>query len=495
MRTREKDNKQVIRVKGGLLTGLKEDHIFKFYGIPYATPPTGELRWREPQPLSPWSESREANVFGPISYQIGISPGIERGSKESEDCLYLNIWTPSVIQGDGLPVMVWIHGGGFMNGSGSLSWYDGTKLAQEGIVLVTINYRLGPLGNLVHPGLEAESKSGRSGNYGVLDQIAALEWLQENVSGFGGNPQNVTIFGQSVGAMSVGLLCTSPRAEGLFHKAICQSGGMLMVPREIPYDEALQQGLEMQKALGMSSIKEMREIPPEKLISLTRVLMAKDEMPKKLRFAPVIDDIVIRDQEKTLRDRARVPLMIGSNKDEATFFKPKMQPINIDYYKMVVKNYFGDKSSSILDAFHAGSDEEAEKHFLHLHTYNLFTVPAHDIARKLSALGGTVYIYRFNRLAIQNQASGIGVSHGEEIPYVFGHTHREGYTSEDHKISEAIMKYWTQFAKMGNPNRQGLPVWPRFTLESSQYLAMDDEVTAKNYFDDASMQTLLKILQ
>jgi para-nitrobenzyl esterase len=391
--------------------------------------------------------------------------------------------------------MVWIHGGGFMNGSGSLSWYDGTKLAQEGIVLVTINYRLGPLGNLVHPELEAESKSGRSGNYGVLDQIAALEWLQENVSGFGGNPQNVTIFGQSVGAMSVGLLCTSPRAKGLFHKAICQSGGMLMVPREIPYDEALHQGLEMQKALGVRSIKEMREIPAEKLISLTKVMIVKDEMPKKLRFAPTRDDIIIRDQEKTLRERARVPLIIGSNKDEAIFFKPKTQPINIDYYKTVVKNYFGDKSSSILDAFQAGSDEEAEKHFLHLHTYNLFTVPAYDIAGKLSALGGTVYIYRFNRLAVQNQASGLGVSHGEEIPYVFGHADTEGYTSEDQKISEAIMKYWIQFANMGNPNRQGLPGWPRFTLESNQYLAMEDEVVVKNYLDDVSMQTLLKILK
>jgi para-nitrobenzyl esterase len=494
MRIRKIDNKQVVRVNGGLLTGLKEDNIFKFYGIPYAIPPTGELRWREPQPLSPRSESREANVFGPISYQIGHSPGIERGLKESEDCLYLNIWTPSVFKDEGLPVMVWIHGGGFMNGSGSLIWYDGTKLAQEGIVLVTINYRLGPLGNLVHPGLEAESKSGLSGNYGVLDQIAALEWLQENVSGFGGNPQNVTIFGQSVGAMSVALLCTSPFAKGLFQKAICQSGGMLMVPREIPYDEALQQGLEMQKALRVSSIKEMREMPAEKLISLAKVMIAKDEMPKKLRFAPIIDDIVIRDQEKTLRERARVPLIIGSNKDEATFFKPRMKPINIDYYKMVVKNYFGDKSSSILDTFHAGSDEEAERHFLHLHTYNLFTVPAYDIAGKLSALGGTVYIYRFNRLAVQNQASGTGVGHGEEIPYVFGHTNTEGYTSEDHKISEAMMKYWIQFAKMGNPNRQGLPVWPRFTLEYNHYLAMDDEVMVKNYFDDASMQTLLKIL-
>jgi para-nitrobenzyl esterase len=172
-----------------------------------------------------------------------------------------------------------------------------------------------------------------------------------------------------------------------------------------------------------------------------------------------------------------------------------MQPINIDYYKRAVKNYFGDQSSSILDAFHAGSDEEAEKHFLHLHTYNLFTVPAYAIAGKLSALGGTVYIYRFSRLAVQNQASGIGVSHGEEIPYVFGHTHTEGYISEDHKISEAIMKYWTQFAKMGNPNRQGLPVWPRFTLESNHYLAMEDEVMIKNYSDDASMQMLLKMLQ
>jgi para-nitrobenzyl esterase len=159
--------------------------------------------------------------------------------------------------------MVWIHGGGFMNGSGSLAAYDGTRLAQEGVVLVTINYRLGPLGNLVHPELEAESSNGCSGNYGIRDQIAALDWIQENVSSFGGDPQNVTVFGQSVGAMSVGLLCASPRAQGLFHRAICQSGGLLSVPREIPYHEALMQGLEFQKALGVNSLKEMRQVPPK----------------------------------------------------------------------------------------------------------------------------------------------------------------------------------------------------------------------------------------
>jgi para-nitrobenzyl esterase len=490
-------NRPIVRTQAGILSGFQEDKIYKFFGIPYALPPVGELRWRGPQPLLPWSGIRNADSFQMIAPQIGnVAPKeLKRGPGQSEDCLYLNIWTPSISSGDRLPVMVWIHGGGFMNGSGSLAAYDGTKLAQEGVVLVTINYRLGPLGNLVHPELEAESSNSCSGNYGILDQIAALDWIQQNVSSFGGDPQNVAIFGQSAGAMSAGLLCSSPRSKCLFHKAICQSGGLLAVPREIPYQEALAQGLEFQKSLGVNNLKEMRQVPAEKLISAANILMSKDEMPKKLRFAPVADNVIVWDQSQTLHHRANYPLIIGSNQDEATFFTSRMPRMTRDYYRQAIRSYFGDKSLAVLEAFPANTDQEAESQFLKLHTHNLFTVPVYDLARKLSMMGDRVFIYRFIRLAPQNQANGKGVSHGEEIPYVFGNVQAEGYIEKDLTVSETIRKYWVQFAKTGDPNPKGFPLWPRFTMNSNKYLELGDETLTRSFRDDRVLEKLIRILE
>ena len=213
----------VIRTASGLLRGLQEAGIFKFLGVPYGAPPVGERRWRPPQPVEPWPGIRPADAFGPAAPQINLSgrSELDGGLAESEDCLYLNVWTPSLSRREKLPVMVWIHGGGYMNGSGVLGKYDGAALAEKGTVLVTFNYRLGPLGSLVHEDLEAASANGRSGNYGFLDQVAALEWVRDNITEFGGDPARVTVFGQSAGAMSAGLLSSSPRAKGLFHRTIC----------------------------------------------------------------------------------------------------------------------------------------------------------------------------------------------------------------------------------------------------------------------------------
>jgi para-nitrobenzyl esterase len=486
----------IVKTEAGLLEGFKEDEIIKFYGIPYGAPPIGKLRWRAMQTLKPWEGIRKAHRFGPMSYQIMHShpPETERYSKESEDCLYLNVWTRSISKGEKMPVMVWIHGGGFMNGSGNLTTCDGTELAARGVVLVTFNYRVGPLGNLAHPGLEAESKDGVGGNYGFLDQIALLDWIQKNISNFGGDPDNVTIFGVSAGAMSVALLCASPKAEGLFHKAICQSGGLLSPPREIPYKEALQYGLEMQKALGASSIEEMRDIPAKKLMEFARNLASTDEQPKILRFAPALDDVNIRAQDKTLLERAKVPLIVGSNRDEATFFTVRMPPVTIGDYQKFVQSKFGDKAAQVLAYFPVHSNEEAKKRFIYLHTCYYWTIPVYELARTLSKLGGNVYVYRFNRLAPKNQESGIGVSHGEETPYVFGHLGEEGYTEVDKKVSKAMMKYWVEFAKTGNPNIDGLPEWPKYTPERNKYLEFDNEISVKDYASDGSLNALVTFL-
>jgi para-nitrobenzyl esterase len=483
----DNEQKPVVRVAEGILEGFREDGVIKFYGVPYAAPPVGELRWRPPQPLKPWKGIRKADRFGPIAYQLR-APGPldnERMAVQSEDCLYLNIWTRSVSGAEKLPVMVWIHGGGFMVGSGSKGEYDGTALARKGVVLVTFNYRLGPLGNMANPGLELESGCGLSGNYGLQDQIAALLWVQNNAAGFGGDRDNINIFGESSGAMSVAVLCSSPKARGLFNKGICQSGGLLAPPREVPYQEALYDGIEFQKALGASGIEEMRGVPPVKLTEVAKEFAARDEQPKKLRFAPALDEVFVKDQSITLQEKATLPLIIGSNKDEANFFRPMMPPITLGNYQSFVKRSFGEKALRVLAAFPASSDEEALRNALYLHTCNLFTVPVYNLARALSYWDSAVYVYRFNRSSPKNVAIGIGASHGAEIPYVFGNVNAEGYAEVDKKISETMMKHWVQFCKTGNPNMAGLPYWPKFSTGLNQYLAFDDDTSTGNYADDA----------
>lgn len=372
-----------------------------------------------------------------------------------------------------------------MAGSGSKGEYDGTALARQGVVLVTLNYRLGPLGNMVNPALEAESKYGLGGNYGIQDQIAALQWVQNNIANFGGDRDKITIFGESSGAMSVALLCSSPKARGLFGKAICQSGGLLAPPREIPYQEALYDGLDFQKALGVSSIAEMRHVLPVKLMEVAREFTSKDEQPKKLRFAPALDDVIVKDQDETLQEKANLPMIIGSNKDEANFFRPMMPPITLGNYESFIVRSFGDKALQVLASFPASSDGEALRNAIYLHTCNLWTVPVFRLARALNKLGGAVYVYRFNRSSPKNTASGIGASHGEEIPYVFGNVNGEGYAEADKKISETMMKCWVQFCKTGNPNMAGLPNWPKFSARQNKYLVFDDDIATNNYVDDA----------
>jgi len=485
-----KDNEQqkpVVGIKDGLLQGFQEDGIYKFYGIPYAAPPVGKLRWRPPQPVEPWKDVRDATKFGPIAYQISRKEDILEGNKdliEDEDCLYLNIWTSSISAEENMPVMVWIHGGGFLNGSGSFIEYRGAELSKRGVVVVTFNYRLGPLGFISHKELESEDKTMLSGNYGTLDQIAVLEWIQRNISYFGGDRDNVTIFGESAGAMSVGLLSSSPRALGLFHKGICQSGGMLMFPREIPYDKALWDTLELQKGLGASNIEEMRLIPAPELIKVGIEISAKDEMPRQPRYAPVLDNIVIKSQDETLRERAKFPLIIGNNKHEATWFMQFLPAITIGNYQEILHRNFGQIAMQMLASFTINSDKEARDAFMFVYTYNLFTIHVHDIARRLTALGGDVYVYRLDRVAPKNQQNGLYAAHGEDIPYVFGHANEEGYTKTDEKVSDEIMKYWVQFSKTGNPSVEGLPEWPKYTTESNDYLVLDEKISVKKYTDD-----------
>ena len=234
----------------------------------------------------------------------------------------------------------------------------------------------------------------------------------------------------------------------------------------------------------------MRQIPPKRLLEAAKGLVAGDEQPKKLRFSPALDNIIIKNQNDTLLEKAKIPLIVGSNKDEATFFTAMTPPVTVNSYESYIRRSFGEKAARVLTDFPADSNEEAKKQFIYLLTYNLFTAPVFEIAKALSELGGDVYVYRFNRLAPKNRESGIGVSHGEEIPYLFGHITTQGYGDADKKLSEAMMDYWIQFCRTGDPNSKELPEWPKYSSTVNRYLELNDEITARRYTEDKSFTTL-----
>jgi para-nitrobenzyl esterase len=488
-KTSKQDNQRstIVKTKQGLIEGFQKDGLIKFYGVPFAQPPVGELRWRAPRPVKPWKDVKKAVAFSPIAYQISrldVSTDADKKLIQSEDCLYVNIWTSSIDADAKMPVMAWIHGGGFLNGSGSLSDYDGSELAKRGVVVVGLNYRLGPLGFLAHEESATENEVDACGNYGMMDQIAALEWVKSNISNFGGNPENVTIFGESAGAMSVGLLSGSPQASGLFQRAICESGGMLYFPREITRKQALSYTREFQLACKAHSFNDMRSMMPEEIIRIAREVSVNDEMPRVARFTPIIDNRVIKDQDNTLIERAKIPLIIGSNKDEATWFMQMMPPITRANYKEILQRNFGEKAMQMLKSFSINSDAEAKKAFIAVYTCNLFTLHVHELAAQLSQLNGEIFVYRFDRVAPKNQKNDFGVGHGEEIPYVLGHVDVEGYEKTDKMVSDITMKYWTQFVRTGNPSTVGLPKWPKYVPGTNKFLVIDKEISVRTYFKD-----------
>ena len=301
------------RIESGAIEGVTKDALSIYMGVPFAAPPLGELRWREPQPVVPWKGTRQATSFAPACMQNGVSMPGEKPPATSEDCLYLNIWTPAKTAEERLPVMVWIHGGGYTNGSASMPLYWGDKLAQRGVVVVTIAYRLGPLGFLAHPELTAESAKKSSGNYGLLDQIAALEWIQRNIAAFGGDRELVTIAGQSAGAMAVSMLMASPRAKSLFHRAIGQSGGVfepVQIAPQYLLANAERDGKAYVSSLRADSIAALRKRPAADLLGGTAGSASHPVVePYVLPTAPY--DAFVSGSYNN------VPILVGFNAEEA----------------------------------------------------------------------------------------------------------------------------------------------------------------------------------
>ncbi|MBR1658604.1 MAG: carboxylesterase family protein [Synergistaceae bacterium] len=451
-------------VKQGKLRGETSDGLRIFRGIPYAEPPIGQLRWHSPVPPKSWKGVRDATNFGNRSFSA-LTNDQQQGSPRSEDCLYLNVWTPAKTQSEKLPVMVWIHGGGFQFGSGEEPAYEGSNLARKGIVVVTLNYRLGVMGFFAHPELDGE---GASGNYGLQDQIAALKWVKENIASFGGDPDNVTLFGESAGAMSIGILMASPLAHGLFHKAICESGALwdgYVGPLE-SFEEAHRRGENFMNAMGAKSINELRAMPAEKLNDAARWDFSTN--PIVTAFSPNVDNYVLHDFPGAVYARSEqmnIPLLAGWQEAEYFPFKALALPHNNpEEFRTEAAKMFGEDRMQEFTRLYP--IEDTEHSAFELTSDYTISEQTFYILERQSKLNVPVYGYEFTYTSPYSPIA----SHIVDMPFVFGTLTNQyifgGKSAQpsqtDRDFSEIIMSYWTNFAKTGNPNAEGLPAWPDY---------------------------------
>lgn len=449
------------------IAGVRGVRVFK--GIPFAAPPVGDLRWRPPQPVAHWDGVRAADKYGHVCVQsqgrgwdnIALSSS---GPGMSEDCLYLNVWTPAKSAANALPVMVFIYGGAFTEGGGSIPLYDGTQLAKKGVIVVTMNYRLGAFGFFAHPLLSRESEHGASGDYGLMDMLAALEWVQRNISGFGGDPRNVTVFGQSAGAMAIAALVGSPRSKGLFRRAISESGAWMgLGPGRMRRLARAEQAGEKQTAkLGVKSLAALRAMPA-------------DEVAKTLRSAGMIVDgwVLPEDVSKVFAAGRQNPVdvLVGSNKDEGSFFGRRG---NAEQFKKQQQARWGDLTSRVLKRYPAGTDDQAADSTLAEFRDGaawLMRLYASDQAKQ----GKHAYVYYFaQNPPMSDGKPNVGATHASELPYVFDNLGKQPLYPDgsdpvkaaasvpDHKVADMMSSYWVNFAKTGNPNGRGMPRWPAF---------------------------------
>lgn len=484
------DANDVVNIEGGRIAGAAADGVRSYKGIPFAAPPAGDRRWKAPAPVIPWDGVRDATAFGPECAQAPYPAGsmyYSAPQKQSEDCLCLNVWT-SARANERRPVMVWIHGGALTRGSGANRAYDGSALAKKGVVVVTLNYRLGPFGYFAHPELTAESPQKASGNYGVLDQIAALKWVQKNISRFGGDPGQVTIFGESAGSWSVNVLVASPLAKGLFHRAIGQSGGSFGPGAYLKEDRngiasAEKVGSAFAKALGADSLKALREIPAEKIVEIFN----SDAEGRKFRTQPNVDGWVLPDEIRSIFAQGKqndVPVIVGSNADEmTTLTAPAMAPKTMEEYRRRVETMYGDAIKEFDSLYPAKDETEIAKAYLGALRDVTFTLPMRTWARMTGTGKSGAWLYFFSRVPPNPNSKYLGAYHAAEITYVFGNLNRANsmLESTDFKLSETMSNYWVNFARTGNPNGDGLPQWTRYDREAEWYLDFGETVQLRRH--------------
>ena len=486
----------IVRVEGGKISGTVVDGVRSYKGIPYAAAPTGEYRWKAPQPLAPWEGVRECDDFGPDCPQAPYpttSLYYSPPRKQSEDCLYLNVWTASRA-GEKRPVMVWIHGGALTRGSGATRSYDGTALAKKGVVVVTINYRLGPLGYLAHPELTAESTNHSSGNYGVLDQIAALKWTQKNIAAFGGDPGRVTIFGESAGSWSVNALVAAPLAKGLFQRAIGQSGGTFGPMAYLKEDRegrpsAEKIGLAFAKAAGADSIKALRALPAEKIIEIFN----NDQEGRKFRTQPNVDGWALPDEIRNIFAKGKqndVPVIVGSNANEmSTLTVPATVPKTVEDYRKRVESLYGAMVKDFDAVYPANGEADVASAYLGSLRDTTFTLSMRTWARMTGTGSSKAYLYFFSHVPPNPNSKYLGAYHASEIVYVFNNLNRQNslLQPDDYKLADMMSDYWVNFATTGDPNGKGLPKWSPYNREIEAYLDFGDPVQSKNHLLKAQL--------
>jgi len=461
----------VVRAQQGALVGVAADGVESFKGVPFAAPPVGPLRWRAPQPPAAWEGERPATDYGAICIQPPSNgdPGVGP-LPMSEDCLTLNVWTPEE-RGEPLPVMVWIHGGGYNNGSGTAALYDGSNLARRGVVVVTINYRLGRLGFFDHPALAAERAPGEAAaNYGLMDQIAALEWVRDNAAAFGGDPRNVTIFGESAGGAAVTQLMVAPSARSLFHRAVVQSGMGRQRSAELALDRpgrpsAQSLGRSWARGAGLpagSTAADLRAVPAERLLN---------PMPAFYSDNLIVDGMVLTGdvvEAFAAGRQAPVPMIIGTNSAEFWWIRPS----DAGAYGRADDAMTRGEHDALLAAY--GGAEGYDQHVV---SDLVFNEPARHLARLHAANGHPTYLYRFDVVPESNPEPSGGATHASERPYVFDTLHTVGRPmgERDARAASAMADFWTTFAATGDPNGPGRPAWPEFGAERDRLLEFTND--------------------
>ena len=471
-----------VEVTGGTIEGVEQDGIFSYKGIPFAAPPVGDLRWKAPAPVKPWTGVKKADAFECACMQASGSMG--NTAPVSEDCLYLNVWTPAKKTDEKIPVIYWVHGGGYVGGSTATPMYDGTGFAKKGVILVAVAYRLGPFGFLAHPELSSESGHG-SGSYGMLDMIAGLKWVKENITKFGGDPSNVTIFGHSAGGAAISLLAASPLTKGLFHHAICMSGGSftpLQTSKQagiglgIPaLNFAESTGEEFLKELGVSDITAARALSAEEIQSKLTGGMGG------MRFRPAADGYVTPNDLYSLYqagDFNDTPVLLGNTSDEMGSFGPA-QDVTPEEFENQIKSQYGPYADNILSVYPHSTDAEATRSSKDIRNSS-FAWNTWTWSRLQSRYGkNNAYQYYYD---YHPGSPDGGSGHGSDVPYAFqtlGGGPAGEPTPEALKLSDMISSYWINFARTGDPNAPGLPEWPAFNQTDQKVMVFDADPGAR----------------
>ncbi|HEY5555717.1 carboxylesterase/lipase family protein [Acetobacterium sp.] len=480
----------------GPVKGQYRKGISSYKGIPYAMPPLRERRFKAPEPMPPWEYLRDCLKPGHTALQMGgilvDSPGTYQMEGKSEDCLFLNVWTPATNPEERYPVYVFIHGGAFATGSGTEMMYDGTRMAQEGVVVVTINYRLGALGFLATHGLYEEA--GTTGNYGLLDQIQALRWVQENIEAFGGDPEQVTLGGESAGAFSVTGLMLSPLAKGLFHQAIVESGSIFSIASFAPHnrgdlEKSMTNGQLLCETFGTRDTTEdlykLRRIPGDVLAAVSMVKSDQSVTPKAFCFWPVYDGVVLpKDPVKALAQAEINPvkLLLGYNTNESSLFIKGHT--NLGIYKMLCIEIFGpEKATAVMEHFPVDDDHTPLERMLEIYTHSAFVVGMVMMAKKYASLGEDVFFYNFDYDPAILKIVGLNTAHAMELPFIFGNGIGQHRATKISNLSWIMQSSWVNFIKTGNPNfkeeYKGQVLWPKFDPEKKDIMVFDTHLSNK----------------